>query len=164
MEGKGLTQESYFSFALGNNLFSVPVTSVKEVINFSSITPVPNALPYLRGVMNIRGSVVSIVDLRVLFDIPSKCELSKTSVIVTEIPRSDGTTFVLGVIADQADVVSHLNLVPFDSADSGALPTRREFVKGAARRGDNFILILDLGKILDSIEAEIDGRKPLTQE
>ena len=57
---------SYFSFVLGEGMFSVPVTNVREVFDYETLTPVPNSLKYLKGVMNIRGSVVSIVDLREL--------------------------------------------------------------------------------------------------
>ena len=155
MEGKGLTSESYFSFLLGDNLFSIPVVSVREVINFSALTPVPNSLPYLRGVMNIRGSVVTVVDLRRLFGFESSSDLQGTSVIVTEVKRSDGTMIVMGLIADSADVVSRLKFVPFDTLESSAMTEHKEFVQAVARRGDKFILVLAPAKILDSIEADI---------
>lgn len=155
MEGKGLTSESYFSFLLGDSLFSIPVVSVREVINFSTLTPVPNSLPYLRGVMNIRGSVVTIVDLRRLFGFVSSPDLQGTSVIVTEVKRSDGSILVIGLIADSADVVSRLKFVPFDMLEPSAMTEHKEFVQAVARRGDKFILVLDPAKILDSIEADI---------
>lgn len=155
MKEKGLTKDSYFTFVLDGNFFSLPVESVKEVFNFSSLTPVPNALPYLRGVMNIRGSVVTILDLRILFGFQASNDLSNASIIVTEIKHDDGKTVVLGIIADSVDQVNKLQLVPFSSADSGSIGAGKEFVSGAARRDGKFILLLDLAKIFDSIEKDI---------
>ena len=68
METSFLTDE-YFTFNLGTVMYAIKVDGVKEVLNFEKLTKVPKALPYLKGVMNIRGSVVTIVDLRVLFGI-----------------------------------------------------------------------------------------------
>ena len=64
------TQDSYFSFKLSSVTFSLPVKYVREVFEFEKITPIPNSLDYLKGVMNVRGNVVSIADFRMLFGFP----------------------------------------------------------------------------------------------
>jgi purine-binding chemotaxis protein CheW len=159
MEEKGISAESYFSFMLGNNFFAVPVESVREVLDHQNITPVPNALPYLLGVMNIRGAVVTIADFRVLFGYPVPEKSGDASIVVLEIPRDDGSTTLLGIIADKVDVVSRLKIVPFDTADFGSFAERREFVQKVARRRDKFVLVLNLEKILTSIETEVNGHQ-----
>ena len=146
----------YFSFALGSGMFAVPVMYVKEVFDFTSLTPVPNSLGYLKGVMNIRGSVVSIIDLRKLFGFNPSDDFSTTSVIDLEVPRQDGKPFEIAIIADTVDVVSGLSMIQADSASYGIPEEQRYFVRSVARRGDEFILVLDLDKILSFIIADVE--------
>lgn len=155
MNENAASTESYFSFNLGKGMFSLPVRYVREAFEFESITPIPNSLPYLKGVMNVRGGVVSIADLRVLFGYEVSDDLKGTQVIILEIPQIKEKPVRLGIIADKVDVVSSLNLVPADSTDYGTLEGQ-EFVSAVARRGDNFILILNPEKILSYIENEVD--------
>lgn len=147
---------SYFSFALGEGMFSVPVTNVREVFDYETLTPVPNSLKYLKGVMNIRGSVVSIVDLRELFGFNPPDDLTGCSIIYLEIPQENEKPFEFAIIADKVDVVSHLNMIPADSVSSAMLEEHRHFVKSVARQGDQFILVLDLEKIIEFIEKDVD--------
>ena len=84
MEEKKLSEEMYFTFTLGDGIFAIPVTSVREVLKFSSLTRVPKAASYLKGVMNIRGSVVTVVDFRELFNFKAKKALEEAAIIVTE--------------------------------------------------------------------------------
>ena len=148
--------ENFFSFTLGTGMFAVPVKFVKEVFEFTSLTPVPNSLPYLRGVMNIRGSVVSILDLRKLFGFNPSDDLSQTSVIDLEIPRENEKPFELSIIADSVDVVSGLYMIQAGSASYGIPEEQSQFVRSVARRGEQFILVLDLIKILRFVESDVD--------
>lgn len=148
--------ESFFSFRLGNGIFSVPVTYVQEVFEFETITKVPNSLPYLKGVMNVRGSVVAIADLRGLFNFNPSEDLNGTSIIVLEIPRKNNKPSQLGIITDQVDVVSPLNLIQAESTNYGIPEDKAGFVRSVARRGDDFILILDVPEILNFIENDVD--------
>lgn len=147
--------ESYFSFNLCQEMFSLPVKYVKEVFEFESLTPVPNALPYLKGVMNVRGVVVSIVDLRKLFNFEVSEDLTGTQVIIMEIPQKNERPVLLGIVADKVDAVSTLSLIQADSKDYG-INEGQDFVSMVARRGENFILILNPEKILSFIESEVD--------
>lgn len=146
----------YFSFVLGEGMFSVPVTNVREVFDYESLTPVPNSLKYLKGVMNIRGSVVSIVDLRELFGFNPPDDLTGCQIIYLEIPQADGKPFEFAIIADKVDVVSKLKMIPADSVSFAMLKEQRHFVKSIARQGDMFILVLDLEKIIEFIEQDVE--------
>lgn len=150
------TDELFFSFNLGTGMFAVPVAHVKEVFDFTTLTPVPNALPYLKGVMNIRGSVVSIVDLRKLFGFNPSDDFSKTSVIDLELQQQGEKPFEFSILADSVDVVSPLSMISADSANYGIPIEQKDFVSRVARRGDSFILILDLKKIIDFIESDVE--------
>lgn len=148
---------SYFTFQLGNGDFAVSVKFIKEVLNYEPITKVPKALPYLKGVMNIRGAVVTVVDFRQLFGFDSQKPIEKCSVIVLEVPQVNEPPLVLGMIADTVDVVTKLEMVNSENYDFGTLPGRKDFISGIAKKGDSFILILDLEKIMLSVENEIEG-------
>ncbi|MBR1403627.1 MAG: purine-binding chemotaxis protein CheW [Treponema sp.] len=161
MKETNTSEELFFSFNLGEGMFSVPVAHVKEVFDFTSLTPVPNSLPYLKGVMNIRGSVVSIVDLRKLFGFQPSDDFSGTSVIDLELPQDDDKPFEFSIIADSVDVVSNLTMIPADSVSYGIPEQQRHFVKSVARRGDMFILVLDLEKIISFIESDVEAAKSM---
>ncbi|MBP5402561.1 MAG: purine-binding chemotaxis protein CheW [Treponema sp.] len=150
-----MTDESFFTFSLGEGTFALPVQFVREVLNYEPITSVPKALPYLKGVMNIRGSVVTVVDFRELFGFKSQKSLEKCSIIVLEIEQEGDEPLVLGMIADSVDVVTKLEFVVSENYDFGTLPGRKDFILKVAKNADNFILVLDIKKILESIEKEI---------
>ena len=161
MENKN---DDFFSFTLGKGMFAVPVRYVKEVFEFTSLTSVPNSLSYLRGVMNIRGSVVSIIDLRKLFGFNPSDDLEQTSVIDLEIPRATANEkpVEIAIIADMVDVVSGLSMIQAGSASYGIPEEQSQFVRSVARRGDEFILVLDLEKILKFIESDVDKTEKAT--
>lgn len=146
----------YFSFTLGNGMFAVPVTFVKEVFDFTTRTPVPNSLEYLLGVMNIRGSVVPIVDLRKLFNFNTSVDVNSTSVIDIELPRNGEKPFEFAILADMVDVVTHLNMIPAGSVSYGIPADQKDFVRSVARQGENFILVLDLDKIIKFIISDVE--------
>ena len=158
MEEKTLTDELYFTFKLGTGKYAVEVTQVKEVLNFESVTKVPKALPYMKGVMNIRGSVVTVIDLRILFGFEASGDLADTDIIVTEINRGAEQPITVGLIADEVDVVTKLERVHSDSVAFGSMPQRTDFIQAVGKLDDAFVLILDLGRILASIEAELSGK------
>ena len=151
------SMNNYFTFSLGSGNFALPVTSVKEVLNYEHISSVPKALPYLKGVINIRGSVVTVIDLRVMFGFESVKPLEKNSIIVTEIAQNSKQPLVLGVLSDAVNVVTPLEIVPADTADYGVMPNRQEFISCVGKLDDKFILVLSLEKILESINAELEA-------
>ena len=156
MIGSHMSDESFFTFNLGKGLFSLPVKYVKEVFDFESITPIPNSLDYLKGVMNVRGSVVSIADFRKLFGFDCSDKLEGTQIIILEIPQRNEKPVLLGIIADKVDVVSRLTLIQAESKDYGIQEGQSHFVSAVARRGEDFILILNPEKILTFIESDVD--------
>lgn len=154
-----MAEDLFFTFTLGEGSFAVPVNYVREVLNYEPITAVPKALPYLKGVMNIRGSVVTVVDFRQMFGFKIETPVEKCSIIVLEIEQKDEQPLVLGLIADSVDVVTKLDVVVSENYDFGTMPGRKDFISEVAKKGDSFILVLDLNKILQSIEQEIENRK-----
>lgn len=151
-----MAEDSYFTFTLSDGAFAVPVNFVREVLNYEQITSVPKSLPYIKGVMNIRGSVVTVVDFREMFGFKINTPVEKCSIIVLEIDQPGEQPMILGLIADSVDVVTKLDIVISENYDFGTLPERRDFISYVAKKDENFILVLDLKKILESIEQEIE--------
>jgi purine-binding chemotaxis protein CheW len=156
MEEKKMSEEMYFTFTLGDGIFAVPVTSVREVLRYSSLTRVPKAAPYLKGVMNIRGSVVTVIDFRELFNFPAKKAVEDSAIIVTETPQENEQPMTTALIADDVDVVGPLEITKSDNANYGSLSNRKEFIKCVGMKNGEFVLVLDLPKIFESIETEVD--------
>ena len=158
MEEKKISEEMYFTFTLGEGVFAIPVTAVREVLKFSSLTRVPKAASYLKGVMNIRGSVVTVVDFRQLFGFSAKKELKDAAIIVTETEqKGEQQALTIALVADDVDVVGPLEITKSDNANYGTLGGRKEFIKCVGVKNSQFVLVLDLAKIFDSIEAEVDS-------
>ncbi len=148
------TENLFFTFKLDKGKFALEVTNVKEILDFESITKVPNAKPYMCGVMNIRGAVITVIDLQMLFGFKSSGDLTKTKIVVSEVKRGGEPVMTLGLVAEAVDVVTPLEIVPSDTVSYGVLPKRSDFVKAVGKLENEFVLILDLNKILSSITEE----------
>ena len=159
----GATAEmtQYLTFKLGDEVFALDITRVREVQDFTTVTRVPRTPEFMRGVINLRGSVVPVVDLRLKFGMSKTENGVNTCVIITEV-MVDGDTTVLGALADSVQEV--LDLEPGSIAPAPRIGTklRTDFIKGMGRRDDRFIILLDVDKVfsldeLSTIQAhEVD--------
>lgn len=157
MEEQIISDEQYFTFKLAGGSYAVDVTKVKEILEFESVTKVPKALPYMKGVMNYRGSVITVVDLRELFGFTVDGDLTGTDVVVTELAENREQPLTVGFIADEVDVVTKLDLIHSDSVSFGTMPSRSDFIHSVGKLDDEFVLILDVEKIISAIETDISG-------
>jgi purine-binding chemotaxis protein CheW len=141
--------DQYLTFRLGEEEYGVPILAVHEIKGESAITPIPNAPAYLSGVMNLRGTIVPVVDLRVRFGLPA-LEDSRFSVIVLV---AVGVRIVGMVVDAVTDVRSFpapdVQEVPEVGAQVGS-----GFVSGLARAGEKLFVLLDVAKVLDG-DAEL---------
>jgi purine-binding chemotaxis protein CheW len=141
----------YMTFKLGNELFAINVAQVREVLEVSSITRVPTAPDYMRGVVNVRGKAIPVVDLRLRFGLPRTAETLTSRIVVMEL-QLDGETTVLGGLADSVHEVIELDGSQINPPPSIAMRWRTEFILGMGRRGDDFIIILDVNAVFASEE------------
>ena len=145
------TTDTFFSFMLSDTAYAVPVTSVKEVLPYEQVTPVPRTPEYLKGVVNIRGTVISVIDFRILFGLPIAEIGKETSIIVSEVFNNGETPFVFGFIADSVNEVSSLEREPAGSNSN------MQFVQMIGKNNNHLVLVLDLDKILSHIEEDINN-------
>ena len=145
-----LTQTAhYITFRLGDELFAINVVQVREVLDMSVITRVPRAPGYMRGVVNVRGSAIPVVDLRVKFGLPPSADTVNTRIVVLELSL-DGEAVVVGGIADSVHDVMELEPSQIEEAPRMAMRWRAELVQGMGKRGDEFVIILDIDKVFSS--------------
>ena len=143
------TTDTFFSFMLSDTAYAVPVTSVKEVLPYEQVTPVPRTPEYLKGVVNIRGTVISVIDFRILFGLPIAEVGKETSIIVSEVYNNGETPFVFGFIADSVNEVSSLE------RESAGSRSNMQFVQMIGKNNNQMVLVLDLDKVLSHIEENI---------
>ena len=146
-----LTSNQYITFRLGNELFAVDVASVREVLDLTQITHVPTAPPYMRGVVNVRGSAIPVVDLRQKFGLPVANDTPITRILVLEL-SIDGEQAVLGGIADSVHEVIELEPAQIAPPPTIAMRWRSEFIQGMGKRGDEFIILLDINAVFTAGE------------
>src|SRR5580698_4323857 len=147
----------YMTFKLGNELFAINVAQVREVLEVSTITRVPSAPDYMRGVVNVRGKAIPVVDLRLRFGLPAASDTVTTRVIVMEL-RLDGETTVLGGIADSVHEVIELEPGSINPPPRIAMRWRTEFIEGMGQRGDDFTIILAIDAVFASGELALVGK------
>ena len=146
----------YITFKLGDELFAIDVAQVREVLEISTITKVPTAPACMRGVVNVRGQATPVVDLRLRFGLPQGTDTVHTRIIVMEL-QLDAEVTVLGGIADSVHEVIELDSGDIDAPPRIAMRWRTEFIQGMGRRGDDFIIILDVNKVFSSEDLALVG-------
>ena len=141
----------YLTFKLDEEVFALDITKVREVLDFTTITKVPRTPEFMRGVINLRGSVVPVVDLRLKFGMSKTEKTVNTCIIIVEV-AVDGETTVLGALADSVQEVMDLEPDQIEPAPKIGTRLNTEFIKGMGKRDDNFIIILDIDKVFSTEE------------
>jgi purine-binding chemotaxis protein CheW len=141
----------YLTFKLGEEMFALDVSQVQEVLDVTAITKVPRSADFMRGVINVRGNVVPVADLRVKFGMPPIENTLDTRIVVMEIAIDDSTT-VLGALADSVHNVMDIGRHQIEPAPKIGAQKDAQFIKGIGKQNDQFIIILDIDKVFSSEE------------
>jgi purine-binding chemotaxis protein CheW len=144
----------YMTFKLGDELFAINVAQVREVLEIPLITRVPTAPKYMRGVVNVRGQSIPVVNLRTRFGLSAGTETLQSRIIVMEL-ELDGEIAVLGGMADSVHEVIELEPGNINPPPRIAMRWRSEFIQGMGKRGDDFIIILDFNAVFSSDELSL---------
>jgi purine-binding chemotaxis protein CheW len=144
----------YITFGLEEEMFAVDVSQVREILDSTRITKIPRAPEFMRGVINVRGSVVPVVDMRLKFGMASAENTANTRIIVLELEQ-DGNTVVLGALADSVKDVIELEQSQIEDPPRIGSRWRTEFINGIGKRNDEFIILLDIDRIFSSDELAV---------
>ena len=139
----------YMTFKLGEELFAINVAQVREVLEVSQITRIPTAPEYMRGVVNVRGKAIPVVDLRLKFGLPKGQATVHTRIVVIEL-EMDGEVTIVGGVADSVHEVIELEPSQINPPPSIASRWRTDLIRGMGRRGEEFIIILDINAIFSA--------------
>ncbi len=150
----GSETTQYLTFKLGDEVFALDISKVREVLDFTTVTKVPRTPDFMRGVINLRGSVVPVVDLRLKFGMTLTEKTVNTCVIIVEV-TVDGETTVLGALADSVQEVLDLGAEQVSPPPKIGTKLRTEFIRGMGNRNDHFLIILDIDRVF-SVE-ELSG-------
>ena len=158
MSVAGITETvQYLTFKLAEEIFAFDVAKVREILELTSITKVPQTPEFMRGVINLRGSVVPVIDLRLNFGMQCTEQTVNTCIIVVEVNLT-GEILVLGVLADSVQEVVEMEPNLIEPAPKLGTKLNTEFIKGMGKVGENFVMILDIDKVFSADElTEIQG-------
>jgi len=141
----------FLTFTLGEVFFALDISSVREILDLQDITRIPGAPDYMRGVVNVRGTAVPVMDLRMKFGLGRVEKTLNTRVVIVEIIKNEATS-VVGAMADSVKEVLELEPEAIDPPPAMGATVRTDFIRGIGKHGGRFILILDVDKVFTSEE------------
>jgi len=141
----------YLTFKLEEEIFALDVAKVREILDFTDITKVPQTPDFMRGVINLRGSVVPVVDMRLKFGMSRTEKTVNTCIVVVEV-TTEGETTVLGALADSVQEVIELEPAQIEPAPRIGTKLRTDFIRGMGKHDGRFVMILDIDKVFSSDE------------
>ena len=142
----------YLTFRLDRELLALEVARVREVLDLCPITRVPRTPEFMRGVINLRGSVIPVIDLRLKFGLLRTESSIESRIVVLELSHEGGET-VVGVLTDSVHDVIEIDSEHIDSTPQMGARWRTEYIRGIGRYRDQFILLLDIDRVFSSREA-----------
>lgn len=143
----------YLTFVMGGEIYAFGILNIKEIIDYGNLTEVPMMPSFVRGVINLRGSVVPIVDLRARFGKGNTQIVKRTCIIIVETTSEgeDGSQQDIGIIVDAVNEVIDINQDAIEPPPSFGAGIRPDFITGMAKRNDRFVILLNVSRVL-SIE------------
>jgi purine-binding chemotaxis protein CheW len=141
----------YLTFQLSEEVFALDVSHVREILEFTTVTKVPKTPDYMRGVINLRGSVVPVLDMRLKFDLQVTEKTVNTCIIVVEVSCEEETT-IIGALVDSVQEVFELEADQIEPPPRMGTRLKTGFVKGMGKKDDRFVIILDIDMLFSSEE------------
>jgi len=154
-EGAKLSQKNLI-FSLDHEKYGVPLSTVKEVIGMTNITPIPHVPNFFKGLINLRGKIISVIDLRLKLGLKQvPYQPKQTSIIITDV-----NDLTIGTIVDDVQEVVGFEREQIETELDIASSVQREYIDGVAKSEDNtLVLLLDIRKVLDEEELELISRE-----
>jgi len=139
----------YLTFKLSQEVYALDVAKVREVLDFTTVTKIPRTPEFMRGVINLRGNVVPVVDLRLGFGLSKTERTVNTCIIVVEV-AIEGEAAVIGALADSVEEVIDMEPEQIEPAPRIGTGIKTDFIQGIGKRETQFIMILDIDKVFSA--------------
>jgi len=137
----------YLTFSLGRESYGLPVLNVREIIRLCPITPVPNMPPHIKGVINLRGTVIAVLDLRAKFQMPSGDYNERTCIIVIQVASPSGQPLLMGAIVDAVEEVIQLTDAEIEPAPDFGTGGGPGFITGMTTIQGGVKILLNIDKV-----------------
>ena len=149
LEDEDSQKDKYLSFKIGKESYAVDIANVTEIVGMQEITPLPDSPDYLKGIIDLRGSIYPVVDVRLLFGMEANAYNNRTCIIILSLEESQ-----MGLIVDEVSDV--LNIIEENLAPPPRTHSKNKgFIKGIGKIGDKVIIIIDSRKFFS--ESNIDS-------
>ena len=145
--------KQYLTFQLATEFFALEITKVREVLDYINITKVPRTPEFMLGVINLRGNVVPVVDLRLTLGMPETERTVNTCIVIVEI-QIGTETIQIGALADQVQEVVNISAADISPPPKLGIKLNTEFIEGMGKHDDRFLIILNIDKVLTAREIE----------
>lgn len=144
----------YLTFALGREEYGIGILKVREIIGFMDVTAVPHSPPYVRGVINLRGQVIGVVDLRARFAMAAAERTEQTCIIVVEVDRGKGRQTSVGIVVDRVCEVLDVPADRVEDPPDFGTSVDSAFILGMGKVGQSVKILLDIDHVLSTEEIE----------
>lgn len=155
--------KQYLTFKLGEEIFGVDVIQIREILEYVKITKIPQTPDFMCGVINLRGSVVPVIDMRLKFGMGRIERTVNTCIVVLEIQFDDQKSY-LGALVDSVQEVFELEPEDIEPAPKIGTRLKTEFIKGMGKKQDKFIILLEINKVFSFEELELVQSKVQERE
>ncbi|MDD2883765.1 MAG: chemotaxis protein CheW [Dechloromonas sp.] len=146
--------QQYLTFTLGGEMFAVAILNVKEIIEFGSVTEIPMTPAFIRGVINLRGAVVPVIDLSCRFGGKSTEVARRTCIVIIELVEGD-LKHDIGIMVDAVSEVLEISPAEIEPPPSFGAKIRTDFISGMGKVNGKFVIILSINKVLSVEEIAI---------
>src|SRR5471032_3361424 len=149
----------YLTFMLGGEVFAIGILVIKEIIGYGNLTEVPMMPACIRGVINLRGAVVPVMDLSNRFGKASTPVVKSTCIVIIEVPTANaGETQAMGVVVDSVQAVLEIPVSEIEPAPSFGAKIRPDFIEGIAKVNGKFVILLNVNRVLSMEEISQMGQ------
>lgn len=148
------TLNSFLTFRLGDELFAANVSKVLEILEIPKITKVPRSPAFMRGVVNLRGNVLPVIDTRTKFGLPQVDDTVNSCILVLSIAL-DGKEVMLGAIVDEVQEVMEIDFASIQAVPTVGVKYKTEFIEGMVKLQEQFIMVLNLDLVFTSDEVHL---------
>ena len=155
-------QRQYLTFMLGGEMFSIGILGIKEIIEYAGVTEVPMMPACIRGVINLRGAVVPVMDLSSRFGKPTTAVTKKTCIVIVEVTGDNEQSQVMGIVVDAVNAVLEIPASEIEPAPAFGAKIRTDFIEGMGKVDGKFVILLNVNQVLSTEELGALGRVTAT--
>jgi len=148
-------QQQYLTFNLGEEMFAIGILAIREIIEYGNLTEVPMVPPFIRGVINLRGAVVPVVDLLVRFGRTAGEITKRTCIVIIETAANGAPGHQMGVVVDAVSEVLEIPPADIEPPPEFGARIRIDFISGMGKVDGKFVVLLDVNKILSLDEVAV---------